>query len=128
MTRKVNGHHQPVCSISCRSSYTAWRKGYTSSTWSPGAEAALGWKQRREARIRATAERPISRGEVFREHGSSCHICGDRIKPSLRVPHPLAGTVDHVVPLALGGRHVIENLRPAHFSCNARKGAKADTT
>lgn len=31
---------------------------------------------------------------------------------------------DHFVPLALGGRHEVDNLVPACYSCNSRKRAK----
>jgi 5-methylcytosine-specific restriction endonuclease McrA len=36
-----------------------------------------------------------------------------------------ADTVDHVIPLALGGWHCLSNLRPACNSCNASKGIKS---
>ncbi|HEX8510460.1 MAG TPA: HNH endonuclease [Propionibacteriaceae bacterium] len=32
-------------------------------------------------------------------------------------------TMDHVVPLARGGRHAIGNLAPACETCNKRKGS-----
>jgi 5-methylcytosine-specific restriction endonuclease McrA len=41
-----------------------------------------------------------------------------------RVPHPLAPTLDHIVPLARGGHHTRDNTQCAHFSCNTRKGAR----
>lgn len=34
-----------------------------------------------------------------------------------------ADTVDHVVPLAHGGTHALDNLRPAHRHCNLSAGA-----
>ena len=34
-------------------------------------------------------------------------------------------SVEHLVPIAKGGRHVIENLTRACLSCNTSKGAKA---
>ena len=46
-----------------------------------------------------------------------CHICGE---------HPWADDpfeADHIVPLALGGHTIRENLAPAHRSCNRRRGA-----
>jgi len=56
-------------------------------------------------------------------------VCGGEIDPSLtpwsREPHeghPLAGTADHVVPLAEGGTDTDENLRAAHWTCNTRRG------
>ena len=34
-----------------------------------------------------------------------------------------AGTIDHVLPVALGGTHDPANLRPACGSCNSSTGA-----
>jgi 5-methylcytosine-specific restriction endonuclease McrA len=45
--------------------------------------------------------------------GNVCHLCGE----------PEANTVDHVKPLAVGGPHIVANLRPAHRACNSSKGA-----
>jgi hypothetical protein len=44
-----------------------------------------------------------------------CYLCGGAPTPT----DPLEA--DHVVPLSLGGEHR-GNLRPAHRSCNRRKG------
>lgn len=39
-----------------------------------------------------------------------------------RCGEPGADTADHVIPRARGGSNKIENLRPAHESCNKRSG------
>jgi 5-methylcytosine-specific restriction endonuclease McrA len=50
--------------------------------------------------------------QVFTCYGTVCHLC---LKPG-------ADTVDHVIPRSRGGDDALENLRPAHASCNyARK-------
>lgn len=54
-----------------------------------------------------------------------CHLCGGPINSSSRVPDLNAGTVDHVVPVSLGGCHVWDNVRAAHFWCNSRRGDRA---
>lgn len=43
-----------------------------------------------------------------------CAYCGERKKL----------TLDHVIPLTLGGRHSIGNILPACTRCNQRKGSK----
>jgi hypothetical protein len=54
----------------------------------------------------------------------SCWLCGGDVDQSLGgTTKRGAPTIDHVVPLALGGSDRDENLRLAHFSCNSRRGA-----
>ena len=45
-------------------------------------------------------------------YGDVCHLCG----------RAGATTADHLVPRVQGGDNSIENLRPAHLSCNSRRG------
>ena len=35
-------------------------------------------------------------------------------------------TIDHVVPLVLGGKHSWTNVKLAHLSCNSAKGASVN--
>lgn len=52
-----------------------------------------------------------------------CAICGAPVDKSLRFPHPMAPSVDHVTPLALGGSaRDVSNWQLAHLSCNQAKG------
>jgi 5-methylcytosine-specific restriction endonuclease McrA len=59
---------------------------------------------------------------VLERDGWRCQICRRGIPATLSVPHPKAGTVDHVVPRSQGGNHDPANLRAAHFECNWRRG------
>lgn len=82
--------------------------------------------QNRENARRRKAARDAPRVDlaaVLERHGTVCHICGDLIvQPRGKNPESL--TFDHVIPLAKGGAHSEENLRPAHYVCNSRKGVK----
>ncbi|WP_410666040.1 HNH endonuclease [Amycolatopsis sp. lyj-84] len=51
-----------------------------------------------------------------------CQLCGKKVRTDVVVPHPLAATIDHVIPLARGGRHEMSNVQTAHFLCNSLKG------
>jgi 5-methylcytosine-specific restriction endonuclease McrA len=46
-----------------------------------------------------------------------CWICSQPARPG----DPLVS--DHVIPRSKGGPDIVGNLRPAHASCNLRKGA-----
>lgn len=45
-----------------------------------------------------------------------CHLCH----------RPGATTVDHLLPVVLGGVTTLGNLRPAHHGCNSGRGARMD--
>lgn len=61
-------------------------------------KAPPGWRKLREA--------------IFRRDGHVCYRCGR-----------WAGTIDHIVPLALGGTSHPSNLRPACQKCQSSTGA-----
>lgn len=63
-----------------------------------------GWNGRKIARLA---------GVVFAERGRVCHLCG----------MPGADTLDHIVPRSRGGLDDLDNLAPAHKSCNSSRGA-----
>lgn len=53
--------------------------------------------------------------DLCNKYGNRCLCCG---RDDLKL------TIDHVVPVKLGGRNVIDNIQPLCGSCNSRKGAK----
>lgn len=79
---------------------------------------------RRRARKRDAFVAPVYRFKVYERDGWRCHLCGKPTSREEQVPHPLAPTLDHVIPLAAGGTHEPSNVKTAHFLCNARKGAR----
>lgn len=61
---------------------------------------------------------PVNYAHILDEHGMACHLC----------LLPIADFddlhFDHVIPLARGGAHAADNIRPSHKRCNLRKGAR----
>lgn len=76
--------------------------------------------RRSKARRRATTgvPDPLNYELILAEHGMTCHICESDIE-SFDDLH-----FDHVIPLARGGAHSYENVRPSHKRCNLRKGTR----
>ena len=54
-----------------------------------------------------------------------CGICGKPVDMSLKYPHPMSKTIDHIIPIAKGGHPSdLENLQLAHWTCNRQKSDK----
>jgi len=54
-----------------------------------------------------------------------CAICGKPVDMSLKWPHPLSKSIDHIVPVSLGGHPSDrDNLQLAHLACNRAKSNK----
>lgn len=89
--------------------------------------------QRRRARIRdAVIDKDIQLMELFRRDKGVCHICGGECDINDFMisddGHYITGnnypTIDHVIPLAKGGKHSWDNVKLAHFICNSKKHTK----
>ena len=78
-------------------------------------------KDRRRALERKAFIEDVSRHEVFERDGYRCHLCGRKTDRRQTVPHPRSPTIDHIVPLARGGKHERSNCRTACFRCNCIK-------
>lgn len=78
-------------------------------------------EKRREERKRLDAEL-VPRAEIFERDLWTCQLCEKSIDRDLSWPDPLSASLDHVVPLAKGGKHTRGNLQAAHLRCNLQKG------
>jgi 5-methylcytosine-specific restriction endonuclease McrA len=70
----------------------------------------------RKARTKGSRGYVVLLSEVTQRDKSLCGICGKKVSRA-------QASLDHIVPLAYGGLHVIENLQLAHLTCNKRRGA-----
>lgn len=85
----------------------------------------------------------MTRADKFRGHRSQylnakkkiltsqsvCGICGREVDKSLKYPHPMSATIDHIIPLDKGGHPSdLANLQLAHFCCNRQKSDKLTET
>lgn len=72
---------------------------------------------RRRARKHGAIVSKADYAAILAEFGMVCHICGQDIEFLDDL------NFDHVIPLAKGGPHSAENIRPSHALCNQQKGA-----
>lgn len=66
----------------------------------------------------------VDRLEIFERDGWVCQMCFEPVDKTLKFPHPMSATWDHIMPVSKGGAHSPENLRLAHWHENKAKGAK----
>lgn len=81
---------------------------------------------RHARRLREGAGQPerFAARDVFERDGWRCGICGEPVDPNLKWPDEWSASLDHVLPLAAGGWHTVDNTQCAHLICNIRKGAR----
>lgn len=101
---RAAGNRRRFCDRRCTNQF-ALRERY---------EQRLEANRRRRARIAAAGGPGVRDRDwqrLVRRHGNRCAYCQRRGRL----------TMDHVVPIARGGRHSIGNVLPACFPCNSSK-------
>lgn len=74
-------------------------------------------EHRRRARKKMTRWGRVSYHRLLQSYGMLCHICDGWIADGDL-------SFDHVIPLARGGSHTEDNIKPAHLVCNVRKNQR----
>lgn len=90
-------------------------------------EHPVEWKERipilnarRRARMLASTPiiEPIDLSAIWKRDHGRCQLCGEKVDPALKWPHPWSRSYHHVIPLAEGGPHTMANLVLTHLRCN----------
>lgn len=81
----------------------------------PGKHAEI--ENRRRARLLGQFVEAVDPATIRLRDGGLCGICGLAVEL-------VEQSLDHVVPIALGGLHETANVQLAHRVCNSRKGIK----
>lgn len=140
--RKVSGGKRiawltcPICGITVRRQAryrTCSRQCGNKLQWAPRKvwgnrrERIAAKSARRRMRMRGSDGRieAIDPAAVAERDGWICGICGDPVSPGLAYPAPLSASLDHTVPLSLGGEHTWTNVRLAHLVCNCERGNRS---
>ena len=100
----------PYCSIKCRTNYS---------------KETLREKARRvRARKRIGYVEVIRPEFIYKRDKFKCWICNEKvivINTKDNMKEPKAATLDHVIPLAKGGTHSIDNIKTCCRECNSIK-------
>ena len=60
--------------------------------------------------------------ELASRDGLTCGICDELVQLDGIWPHPASPSIDHIVPVSLGGTDDAANLRLTHLGCNCARG------
>ena len=77
--------------------------------------------KRDEAKQRKHTKRANGGSFTIEEWQTMCLLVGGRCVKCGQIAEL---TIDHIVPVSVGGRNDISNLQPLCMSCNSRKGTK----
>jgi len=75
----------------------------------------------REEQLRKAFVEDVDYNMVFKRDKGVCQICGLPVHPIKNIDSNWDGTIDHVVPLSIGGKHAVSNCQLAHRICNSLK-------
>lgn len=70
--------------------------------------------------LRRTSE-GFNRQAIYERDHWVCQLCGELVDSQLPGNHPRGATLDHLVPVSVGGDHSPGNLQLAHRCCNSAK-------
>ena len=93
---------------------------------------AMEQRNRSRARKAGVPVAPVDFIAVLQAQNWACCICGEVMDPELIVEagkthESLAISLEHEIPIGVGGGHVPGNVFGAHCRCNLKKGNERDT-
>lgn len=77
-------------------------------------------KHRRRTVYRKGDKIPLK--QLHARDSGRCHLCGKAVDIKKR-QWPDGASVDHIVPVSMGGSHTWDNVALAHIECNSLRGA-----
>lgn len=82
-------------------------------------------RQRKALERGATKRERVYRKKVYERDSWCCQLCGFPVDPNPSRPTDRhAPSLDHILPLSLGGEHTYDNVQLAHYACNSAKGPR----
>lgn len=116
-TTECGNKHSVFCCNSCSEKYerrhehnTARHKEYIKKQ-----------KKQRETQLAQSFIEVVDYSDIFQRDNGICQICGMPVHPTKGIDNNWDGTIDHIVPLSIGGEHSVDNCQLAHRICNSLK-------
>jgi len=80
------------------------------------------YEKRRALKHGASSAEVFTNTSIFERDNWTCGICSAPVDGSIPWPDPMSVSLDHVIPVSLGGEHSPSNTQCAHLFCNLSKG------
>jgi hypothetical protein len=58
--------------------------------------------------------------EIYERDKWICGLCHKKVDSKLKYPHLMSASLDHIVAIAIGGKHATVNVQLAHLGCNRK--------
>lgn len=121
LIRASTSTRRPSCSVACRSALSGHDGSVGAYTWANDAA-----HRAREAG--ALVVQVFGREQVFDRDGWTCQCCGLVVSLDTDALDPRSATVDHVIPISIGGEHSLANAQCLCLRCNSIKQDRATVT
>lgn len=82
-------------------------------------------RRKRRAVLAGVEREPYTLAAIAQRDSFRCHLCGGHVDMSIRWPDLRSASVDHVVPISLGGDDTRANVRLAHLGENVARGNRS---
>ena len=83
------------------------------------------WSRKRRAMVKDLYVEDVSIGYLLKRDKGVCQICGKKVSPEKKFPHPDSPTMDHIIPLSKKGKHSKRNCQLTHWKYNLSKGNRS---
>jgi len=84
------------------------------------------YKKLREKQLAEAFVEAVNYDEIFERDGGICTVCGLPALKDKFEDNYWSGTIDHIIPLSVGGKHSMSNCQLAHRVCNSLKSNRID--
>ncbi|MDO4650606.1 MAG: HNH endonuclease signature motif containing protein [Eubacteriales bacterium] len=78
-------------------------------------------KRKREIQISRQTVGAVSYKRLYQQYHGVCAICGLPVHKDKFIDDNWGGTIDHIIPVSLGGVHGMSNCQLSHRICNSLK-------
>lgn len=108
----------------CRECASTYNKAYHSrrlATCEVYRSKQRGYQVKRKRLLDGAKQEFYLRGDIFARDNWTCQLCEEAIDPDLKWPEARSASIDHILPVSLGGDDTAANVQAAHLRCNTSK-------